>query len=476
VILIEDDARARASLAAELRDEGLEVAAFASAEDASSELRPESRVDVLLADVRLPGASGIELVRRLAGEKRLPPTVVISGEATIGEAVEALRLGVYDFVEKPFSRERLVTSIRNALAHAALEGELHALRTALGEGELIGESEVMAALRQRIAAAAETDATVLVRGESGTGKELVAAALHRASRRKAGPLVRVNCSAISPSLVEDELFGHVRGAFTDARAARPGLFEEASGGTLLLDEIGDMEPALQARLLRVLEDGRVRRLGDAREVAVDVRVIAATHRDLEAATASGSFRQDLYFRLARLPLDVPPLRERPGDVRLLALRFLEAACRQHRLRPKSLEPSALERLERHAWPGNVRELKHACERAVVFGGDPITGSDFGLPEDSVGALLLPEGLLRSGAVPAIGLKEFRARCESEYIQHVLQREGWNLAAAARALGLRRTYLHAKLAALGIVRPKGAEAREPSAARRRLGAPRSPARR
>ena len=456
VILLEDDPRTRASLAAELRDDGLEVAAFASTEEAASELQPGRRIDLLLADVRLPGASGIELVRSLAGEGRLPPTIVISGEATISETVEALRLGVFDFIEKPFSRERLRTSVRNAFSRAALEGEVSSLRSALGEGELIGQSHSMQALRERIASAAATEATVLVRGESGTGKELVASALHRMSRRSSGPLVKVNCGALSPSLVEDELFGHVRGAFTDACASKPGLFEAASGGTLLLDEIGDMEPGLQSRLLRVLEDGKVRRLGDTREVAVDVRVIAATHRDLEAATRADLFRQDLYFRLARLQLDVPLLRDRPGDVTLLAVRFVETACRQHRLRAKSLEPEALARLERHSWPGNVRELKHVCERAVVFGGDPISAADLGFPTagaEGTAAATAAGQVLRLDAVRSIGLKELRARCEREYILHVLEGEGWNLAAAARALGLQRTYLHAKLAALGIVRPR-----------------------
>jgi DNA-binding NtrC family response regulator len=452
VIVVEDDPRARASLAAELRDDGVEVAAFASVDEAAGDLRPGARVDLLLVDVRLPGTSGVELVRSLAGEGRLPPTVVISGEATISETVEALRLGVFDFIEKPFSRERLRTSIRNAFSRAALEGEVDSLRSALGEGELVGQSSAMLALRERIAAAARTDATVLVRGESGTGKELVAAALHRLSRRGSGPFVKVNCAAISPSLVEDELFGHVRGAFTDARASKPGLFEEAHGGTLLLDEIGDMDLGLQSRLLRVLEDGRVRRLGETRDVTVDVRVIAATHRDLDGAARDDVFRQDLYFRLARLQLDVPPLRERPGDIALLAVRFVQAACRQHRLRAKSLEPEALARLERQPWPGNVRELKHVCERGVVFGGDPITAADLGLSADGIpGSTEGP--ILRLDAMPSLGLKEFRALCEREYVLHVLEREGWNLAAAARALGLQRTYLHAKLAALGIARPR-----------------------
>ena len=423
VIVVEDDARTRASLMAELRDEGLEVSAVGSGEEGLELLERDAAPDLLLLDVRLPGSSGVELVRRLAGASLLPPTIMISGEATISETVEALKLGVFDFIEKPFSRERLRTSVRNALGRAALEVELRSLRSALGDGDLVGVSAPMAELRERIACAARTDATVLIRGESGTGKELVACAVHRLSQRPRGPFIKVNCGAFAASLVEDELFGHVRGAFTDARAAKPGLFEEAHGGTLFLDEIGDMEPGLQSRLLRVLEDGRVRRLGDTRDVAVDVRVVAATHQDLDRAVRDGRFRQDLYFRLARLTLDVPPLRERPGDVPLLAAHFVELACRQHRTRRKGLEPAAVAKLERHAWPGNVRELKHVCESAVVFGGDPVTADDLSLPE--IPATDAPP-FLQLERVPPLTLKELRARCDREYILHVLDREGWNL--------------------------------------------------
>jgi two-component system, NtrC family, nitrogen regulation response regulator NtrX len=451
LIVVEDDPRARASFAAELRDEGHEVVSAASVEEATPTLRDGPAPDLLLLDVRLPGRSGIDLVRELARASRLPPTIVISGEATISETVEALRLGVFDFIEKPFSRERLRTSVRNALGRAALESEVSSLRSALGDGEILGQSPAVAALRERIARAAAADSTVLILGESGAGKELVAAAVHRLGPRRSGPFIRVNCAALSASLVEDELFGHVRGAFTDARAAKRGLFEEAHGGTLFLDEMGDMDAGLQTRLLRVLEDRRVRRLGDARDVAVDVRVVAATHRDLERLAREGGFREDLYFRLACLVLEVPPLRERAGDVALLASHFVDAACRRQRTRSKTLEPAAVAMLEAHSWPGNVRELKHVCERAVVFGGDPITAEDVAVPSEAPAARSGP--LLQAAALPPLSLKELKARCEREYILHVLATEGWNLSAAARALGLQRTYLHAKLASLGISRPQ-----------------------
>jgi len=452
VVVVEDDARTRATIVAELQDEGLEAVAVASVEAALAELEPGRRTDLLLVDVRLPGRSGVELVRELDGRGVLPPTIVTSGEATISETVEALRLGVYDFLEKPFSRERLRTSIRNALARAALEGEVVSLRSAMGESELLGRSPAMLRLRETIGSAARADATILIQGESGTGKELLAASIHRQSRRPLGPFIKVNCAAIAPGLIEDELFGHVRGAFTDARAARAGLFEAAHGGTLLLDEIGDMDSGLQARLLRVLEDGKLRRLGASHETPVDVRVLAATHQDLELAVRERRFRQDLYFRLAQLVIDVPPLRARTGDVALLAAHFVELACRRQRTPLKSLEPEALALLERHAWPGNVRELKHACERAVVLGADPIRAEDLALR--ALGPAAPAAGnVLRLEQVEGLSFKEVKTACEREFIQHVLADERWNLAAAARRLGLQRTYLHAKLSALGLVRPR-----------------------
>ncbi len=457
VLLVEDDARLRGELTLLLREEGFAPTAVGRAEEALAEIERAGRPDLLLVDVRLGGISGVELVRRLAGETggdgragALPPTIVVSGEASISETVEALRLGVHDFLEKPFSRERLLRSIRNTLESAALKREVADLRSALdGGGRLLGESPAIGRLRRLIERAAPTEAGVLVRGESGSGKELVAEALHRGSRRGARPLLKLNCAAIPEPLVEDELFGHAAGAFTDARGAKPGLFEAADGGTLLLDEIGDMPPRLQGRLLRVLEDGRVRRLGETRDRAVDVRVLAATHRDLEAAVAAGEFRADLYYRLTRLPLEVPPLRERAGDVRLLARHFLDHFQRRHRARPRRIEEAALRKLEAYGWPGNVRELKNLCERLVVFADDPITADDLP-PLAAAGAGA--EAPLLPPDPPALPLRELRARIEREYIETVLRRSGWNLTAAARALGLRRTYLYDKLAALGIERP------------------------
>jgi two-component system nitrogen regulation response regulator NtrX len=397
--------------------------------------------------------SGVELIRRLVAESRLPPTVILSGEASISETVEALRLGVHDFIEKPFTRERLLRSLANTLEHAALARRVAALESRLAAApEILGTAPAIAALQERIAKAAATDGRVLIVGESGTGKELVAETLHRRSRRSGGPFVKINCAAIPGPLIEDELFGHARGAFTDAKSAKAGLFEEAHGGTLLLDEIGDMDLGLQARLLRVLEDGRVRRVGETRDRQVDVRVIAATHRNLEQAVAAGRFRQDLYFRLAHLPLEVPALRERREDIPLLFAHFVERFGAEHRVRRRRIEESIYPPLLAYAWPGNVRELQHLAERLVVFGADPLTPDQ--LPAGIFQPARSPEtGLLRlPAAFRPLPLRDFKLQCEREYLEAVLRRTDWNFAAAARLLDIQRTYLHQKAQALGIERP------------------------
>ena len=458
VLIVEDDRKIQANLVFQLREEGFEPRAVGSAEDAVALLEKDgaSPPDLLLLDVRLPGVSGIDLVRRLVEGERLPPTVIVSGEASISETVEALRLGVHDFIEKPFSKERLMQSVRNTLEHADLRREVADLRSELeAESAILGDSPQIGQLRELIARAAPTDARVLIRGESGTGKELVADALHRQSPRRDAAFIKLNCAAVPDHLIEDELFGHVKGAFTDARAAKAGLFEEAHGGTLFLDEIGDMDYRLQSRLLRVLEDGRVRRIGEARDREVDVRVIAATHRDLERAVRAGDFREDLYFRLAHLPIEVPTLRLRGDDVRLLFDHFVELFSRRHRLRPRRVDGDVYPLLARYPWPGNVRELKNVCQRLVIFGGDPLTASE--LPSSFFAGAASgagETGLVRlEQNLPILPLREFKARCEKEYIERVLKRTNWNFAAAARLLEIQRTYLHQKAAALGIRRPQ-----------------------
>ncbi|MFQ5350028.1 MAG: sigma-54-dependent transcriptional regulator, partial [Thermoanaerobaculia bacterium] len=452
-LIVEDDLRLRADLAFMLRDESFEVTALESAEEALDRLAMDGPLpDLLLLDVRLPGESGVDLVRRLVERDRLPPTIVISGEASINETVEALRLGVHDFLEKPFHRQRLMRSIRNTLEHAGLRRRVARLESELGVSTtMLGESPAMAELKEQIARVAPTDSRVLIRGESGSGKELVADALQAASARSDGPYIKLNCAAIPPQLVEDELFGHVRGAFTDARSDKAGLFEEAHQGTLFLDEIGDMGLELQSRLLRVLEDGRVRRVGSAKDRKVDVRVIAATHEDLEAAVGEKRFRQDLYYRLAHLPIDVPPLRRRGDDVRLLFERFLAVFCERGRRRRPRVDPSVLERLAAWSWPGNVRELRSLAERLAVLAGDPIDLDQ--LPEPYRGGE--PDAAMSIDVgedAEIVELREFRRRCEKRYIEAVLEKTGWNVSEAARLLGIHRSRLHQKMNELGTRRP------------------------
>jgi two-component system nitrogen regulation response regulator NtrX len=450
ILLVEDDEKIAANTTLRLREEGYGVVAFRSAEEALNYLRDDRQVqpDMAMVDVRLPGMSGIDLVRVMGDA--MPPSIVISGEASMAETVEAIRLGVHDFIDKPFSRERLIKSVRNCLESAALRRQVGELRSR--DQQIVGKSEAIVALRAAIEKVAPTEARVLIRGESGTGKELVANAIHRLSRRVNRPFIKLNCAAIPANLIEDELFGHARGAFTDAKTAKRGLFEEADGGTLFLDEIGDMEPALQSRLLRVLEDGRVRRIGETQDRAVNVRVLAATHRNIEAESKDGRFREDLFFRLATVPVDVPPLRARRDDVPVLFTTFLQQFCARNQRVPLSVEREVYEALSAYDWPGNVRELKNVAERLSVFGTDPLTVDQ--LPTAVVTRQATAEhGIVRvSDTAPVMPLRDFKMQCEKEYIESVLRRTSWNVSKAAQLLDIQRTYLHEKMTTLGIVRP------------------------
>jgi DNA-binding NtrC family response regulator len=452
ILLVEDDEKIAANVILRLREEGYGVVSFRAAEDARAYLRDARNVqpDMLLLDVRLPGMSGIDLIRELGTE--MPPAIIISGEASMAETVEAIRLGVHDFIDKPFSRERLIKSVQNCLQTVALKRQVDSFRSA---GQILGDSEAVRTLRATIEKVAPTEARVLIRGESGTGKELVANSIHRMSRRRGRTFIKINCAAIPQNLIEDELFGHARGAFTDAKTMKRGLFEEADGGTLFLDEIGDMDLQLQARLLRVLEDGRVRRIGETSDRAVNVRVFAATHRDLDSLVRAGQFREDLFFRLSALPIDVPPLRARRDDVAMLFTAFLEQACTRNQRMSLTVDSSALDALRAYDWPGNVRELRNAAERLSVFGTDPVTADQ--LPSDIVARRVSTSGgVVRiaetAGVIP---LRDFKSQCEREYIEAVLRRTSWNVSRAAQLLDVQRTHLHQKIAALGIVRPASA---------------------
>ncbi len=389
----------------------------------------------------------------LGSEGTLPPTIVVSGEASISETVEALRLGVWDFIEKPFSRERLSHSVQNCLEHFRIRRKLDELRfPARDHLGILGSSPAIAELRESIEKVAPTSARILVTGESGTGKELVAEAIHRLSPRSGQPFVKINCAAIPTHLVESELFGHVRGAFTDARTTRAGLFEAAHRGTLFLDEIGDMDYPLQSRLLRVLEDGKVRRVGDQTDRKVDIRLITATHQDLQTMVRDGRFREDLFYRISTVPIAIPPLRERTEDVPLLVRHFLESACRMNQRPALDCTAEVIERLEQYGWPGNVRELRNLCERLSVFGTNPIT------PDQLPSGVLHPrEGdvfpILPPVTAPVVPLRTFKAQCERDYLERILLRTNWNLTHAAQLLGIQRTHLHQKVSTLGLKRPR-----------------------
>ena len=450
VLLVEDDEKIAANIVLRLREEGYGAISFRTAEDALAYLGDPANLapDMMLVDVRLPGMSGVDFIHELGTEA--PPAIIISGEASMAETVEAIRLGVHDFIDKPFSRERLLKSVQNCLQTVALKEQINALRSA-GQ-QILGNSDKVRELRATIEKVAPTDARVLIWGESGTGKELVANALHRLSRRASRTFIKLNCAAIPQHLIEDELFGHARGAFTDAKAMKRGLFEEADTGTLFLDEIGDMEIALQARLLRVIEDGRVRRIGETSDRGVNVRVIAASNRDLHALIAAGQFREDLFFRLSTVPIKVPPLRERRSDIPMLFTAFLHQACARNQRVALTVDTAALEALRAYDWPGNVRELRNVAERLSVFGTDPITYEQ--LPSDiltrrtSAGSGLIR--IAETGTV--LPLREIKMQFEKEYIEAVLRRTNWNVSRAAQLLDLQRTHLHQKIAALGIVRP------------------------
>jgi two-component system nitrogen regulation response regulator NtrX len=412
-----------------------------------------------MADVLLPGMSGLQLLEKLSamGEGTPPlPVILISGHATVSDAVRATRLGAFDFFEKPLARDRVVVSVRNALRHHA--AEVGAAQPA-GAGAAGADRRVEADAR---AAAADheggaTRARVLIEGESGTGKELVARAIHEASERRSHAFIKVNCAAIPRELIESELFGHERGAFTGATGQKRGLFELAHDGTLFLDEIGDMDLNAQAKVLRVLQSGELMRVGGEKPIKVDVRVLAATHRNLKEQVQTGEFREDLYFRLAVVPIQVPPLRDREGDVALLCRHYLDTGCRENGISPKRISPAAQAVLDAYAWPGNVRELRNVMERMAILSDGDIELDDVPLDirgdagEEAAGPgdALVQFG---EGAVPpGMSLKAFRDSVERAFILQRLGEHSWNVSKTSEALDVERTHLHKKMKLLGIAR-------------------------
>lgn len=447
LLIVDDEPNIRSSLSRSLEMEGYRCVAAEDVASAHAMLDVET-IDLVLLDVKLPDGNGLDVLRWISAKRPGLPVVMMSGHGTVEMALDAVRSGAHDFVEKPLSVEKLLVTIGNALRFAGQGSELARLRAQLdGASELLGSSGVMGQLRERIALAAPSQGRVLITGESGTGKELIARAVHRGSTRAKGPFVKVNCAAIPVELIESELFGHEKGAFTGAHQARKGRFELAHTGTLFLDEIGDMRLDVQAKVLRALQEGEVERVGGGRTIRVDVRVVAATNKDLEAAIQDGSFREDLYYRLQVVPIAAPPLRQRKGDIAELAGEFLGRACADNGLPAKTMTPDALAALVQHDWPGNVRELRNACERlAILTPGAVIDALEvrrlLGDPR-TVGT----GGSYRAG----VELRVLMSEAERDLILAALDDHRWHVTRTAGALGLERSHLYKKMRALGIRR-------------------------
>jgi len=451
VLVVDDMKSAVDAVARMLSLEGFDVHKACSGDEALS-IAAQHPIDVVLLDVQMPGMDGLATLEALRARDPGIGAIMMSAHATVERAVRATKAGAHDFLEKPLTSEKVLLAVSHVLRFADLERETADLRRSLGsEQELVGDSAPMVRVRQILSRVAVTEGRVLLAGESGTGKELAARMIHRLSPRAAAPFITVNCAAIPSELFESELFGHEKGAFTGAVRSRPGKFEQAHHGTLLLDEIGDMPLAMQVKLLRVLETDEVERVGGTGSRRVNVRVVAATNRDLSLAMSRGQFRDDLYHRLNVVPVRLPSLRERPEDFPLLVEHLLQRLSETHGKRIRRLSPGALSRLAAREWPGNVRELRNALERLVILSpGDVIEDLD-------VDAFLAPAGLAPgesspvSGAPTAGSLRERLRVMERDIIAGSLDANRGNVTATAKALGLERSHLHRKIRELGVDR-------------------------
>ena len=459
ILLVDDEPGVRSALGGVLRDEGYEVDAVDSGE-ACLECLGRQQYDVVVLDIWLPGMDGLATFARMRERSIDSQIVMISGHGNIESAVKAIKMGAFDFVEKPLSLEKTVLVIRNALRQRRLEAENQALRARVdAQHTMVGESLAMTHLREQVAMAAPTNGRVLIYGENGTGKELVARNIHEMSRRRAGPFIEVNCAAIPEELIESELFGHVRGSFTGAVADRRGKFELAHGGTIFLDEIGDMTLKTQAKVLRVLQEQVMMPVGGSSRVRVDARVLAATNKDLPTEIRAGRFREDLYFRLNVVPIFVPALRDRQEDIPLLADHFMAMLAREYGRRPKVFETDATAALQRYSWPGNVRELRNLVERLMIMvPGERIAARDLAfLDQGTLGAVEA------SVPVPATlaPLHDARDRFERDYIVRALAAQQGNISRTAEALGIERSNLYRKMRAFGIMPARKSDDEEPA---------------
>ena len=459
ILIVDDEQGIRGALGQLLEFEGYEVRTAANAVDGLAEYA-RFRPHLVFMDVKMAGIDGLEALRKLRALDPGAVVVMISGHATIQTAVEATQHGAYDILEKPLDTDRILVTLRNALSHLDLQAENERLRdTVHSRFEIVGNSAGIRAVTQNIALVAKTPARVLITGENGTGKELVARAVHTQSSRVKGPFVEVNCAAIPSELIESELFGHMKGSFTGAVADRAGKFELADGGTLFLDEIGDMSLAAQAKVLRVLQDGVVTRIGGAKPVKVDVRVLAATNKVVETEIAEGRFREDLYYRLNVVPIHVPPLRERREDIPSLISHFVAQLTAAGGLSPKPIGDDAVARLQQRDWPGNVRELRNTIERLLILSSGPRVNADdverlVGRRADSA------EGALGS-LLEVATFDEFKHAAERAYLLAKLRAFDWNVSETARVLDMPRSNLYKKIERYALSREGGAGALPPA---------------
>jgi DNA-binding NtrC family response regulator len=449
ILIIDDEAGVRASLGGVLRDEGYTVDAVDSGEACLEQVTRQS-YDVLLLDVWLPGLDGLATLERLR-ERRLDSQVImISGHGNVESAVRATKLGAFDFLEKPLSTDKVLITVQNALELARVRRERDELyERAAVDFAMIGAGPRMKAIFEKIRKTAPTQGRVLITGENGTGKELVAREFHQDSKRAHGAFVKVNCAAIPSELIESELFGHEKGAFTGATQARRGKFELAHEGTIFLDEIGDMAPGAQAKVLRVLQEGELERVGGHETISVDVRVVSATNKNLQEEIKGGRFREDLFYRLNVVPLELPPLREHKEDIPALVEHFVKVACEKNDMRPKSLEQAGVSLLMQYDWPGNVRELRNAIERLVILSDGNV------VREGDVREVLPGAKPVRARYAQGVALRDLMSSAEREIILEALEAHAHHVSNTAKALGVERSHLYKKMRALGID-PRGGE--------------------
>jgi two-component system nitrogen regulation response regulator NtrX len=443
VLVVDDEEAVRSSLRMIFEYEGYEVLLAANG-PAGLKMAEQENPELVFLDIKMPQMDGLEVLKRLKAEEPSPPVVVLSGHGTVKTAVEAVKLGAFDFIEKPPESDRILIVARNALGQKRLVDENRRLKLSFDDRyRMVGRSPALEKVWDAIRRAAPTNATVLLTGESGVGKELAARAIHSNSLRQDEAFVQVNCAAIPEELIESELFGHEKGSFTGAAEKQIGKFELAHRGTIFLDEVGDMSLRTQAKVLRVLQEGEVERIGSQKTIQVDVRVIAATNKTLEEEIEAGRFREDLFFRLSVLPIRVPPLRERPEDLEPLIEHFVREFCTANNFRPKTFAPAAMEALRRHRWRGNVRELKNAVERLLIM----VEGDEIRV-EDIAGVLRRPSE--DASALNDAGtLRDFKEAAERAFLVAKLRENDWNISATAQSIGTPRSNLYKKLDQYGI---------------------------